>query len=54
VAVSKAEGNVVNLDAVRPSKQAQEIALKVGKEPALVEIILRETKEIAAWDAIAS
>jgi len=47
VAVSKAEGNVVNLDAVRPSKQAQEIALKVGKEPALVEIILRETKEIA-------
>jgi coenzyme F420-0:L-glutamate ligase/coenzyme F420-1:gamma-L-glutamate ligase len=46
VAVSKAEGNVVNLDAVSPSERAKEIALKVGKEPALVEVILRETKEI--------
>jgi coenzyme F420-0:L-glutamate ligase/coenzyme F420-1:gamma-L-glutamate ligase len=46
VAVSKAEGNVVNLDEVVPSEHAKEIALKVGKEPALVEAILRETKEI--------
>jgi coenzyme F420-0:L-glutamate ligase/coenzyme F420-1:gamma-L-glutamate ligase len=46
VAVSKAEGNVVNLDEVGPSERAKEIALKVGKEPALVEAILRETKEI--------
>jgi coenzyme F420-0:L-glutamate ligase/coenzyme F420-1:gamma-L-glutamate ligase len=46
VAVSKAEGNLVNLDDVSPSAQAKEIALKVGKEPALVEVILRETKEI--------
>jgi coenzyme F420-0:L-glutamate ligase/coenzyme F420-1:gamma-L-glutamate ligase len=46
VAVSKAEGNVVNLDEVSPSEQAKEIALKVGKEPALVEVILRETREI--------
>jgi len=46
VAVSKAEGNVVNLDEVSPSERAKEIALKVGKEPALVEVILRETKEI--------
>ena len=46
VAVSKAEGNVVNLDEVSPSEQAKEIALKVEKEPALVEVILRETKEI--------
>jgi coenzyme F420-0:L-glutamate ligase/coenzyme F420-1:gamma-L-glutamate ligase len=46
VAVSKAEGNVVNLDEVSPSERANEIALKVGKEPALVEVILRETKEI--------
>jgi coenzyme F420-0:L-glutamate ligase/coenzyme F420-1:gamma-L-glutamate ligase len=46
VAVSKAEGNVVNLDDVSPSEQAVEIAQKVGKEPAMIEVILRETKEI--------
>ena len=46
VAVSKAEGNVVNLDEVTPSDRAVEIARKVDKEPAMVEVILRETKEI--------
>ncbi len=46
VAVSKAEGNIVNLDDVVPSPRAIEIAKKVGKEPAMVEVILRETKEI--------
>ena len=46
VAVSKAEGNVVNLDEVSPSEQAKEIAQQTGKEPALVEVILGETKEI--------
>ncbi len=45
VAVSKAEGNVVNLDEIVPSEQALEIARKVEKDPALVEVILRETKE---------
>jgi len=45
VAVSKAEGNVVNLDGVSPSERAREMALKVGKAPAMVEVILRETKE---------
>jgi coenzyme F420-0:L-glutamate ligase/coenzyme F420-1:gamma-L-glutamate ligase len=46
VAVSKAEGNIVNLDEVSPSERAKKIAQKTGKEPALVEVILRETKEI--------
>jgi coenzyme F420-0:L-glutamate ligase/coenzyme F420-1:gamma-L-glutamate ligase len=46
VAVSKAEGNVVNLDEVVPSERALEIAAKVFKDPAMVEVILRETKEI--------
>jgi coenzyme F420-0:L-glutamate ligase / coenzyme F420-1:gamma-L-glutamate ligase len=46
VAVSKAEGSIVNLDEVKPSRRAEKIAKKVGKEPALVEVILRETKEI--------
>jgi len=46
VAVSKAEGNVVNLDEVSPSERAKEIAQQTDKEHALVEVILRETKEI--------
>ena len=46
VAVSKAEGNVVNLDKVSPSEQAREVARETDKDPALVEVILRETKEI--------
>ncbi len=46
VAVSKAEGNVVNLDEIVPSEKAIEIARIVDKEPAMVEVILRETKEI--------
>ena len=46
VAVSKAEGNIINLDEIVPSEQAKEIAQKTGKDPALVEVILRETKDI--------
>ena len=46
VAVTKAEGNVVNLDMVVPSKKANEIAKKTGKDPALVEVVLRESKDI--------
>jgi coenzyme F420-0:L-glutamate ligase / coenzyme F420-1:gamma-L-glutamate ligase len=46
VAVSKAEGRVANLDEVTPSARALEIAKKVDKDPAMVEVILRETKEV--------
>lgn len=46
VAVSKAEGNVVNLDEITPSKRAREIAKQTEKDPAIVEVILRESKEI--------
>ena len=46
VVVSKAEGNVFNLDEVVASPKAREIAAKTSKEPALVEVVLRETKEI--------
>ncbi len=46
VVVSKAEGNVVNLDEISPSERAKEIAQQTDKEPELVEVILRETKEI--------
>ena len=44
--ISKAEGNIVNLDEVKPSDQAKEVAVKTGKDPVLVEVVLNETKEI--------
>jgi len=46
VAVSKAEGNIINLDQVTPSERAKEIAQKINKDPAMVEVILQETKDI--------
>jgi len=46
VVVSKSEGNIINLDEVAPSDKAKEIARQTNKDPALVEVILRETKEI--------
>jgi coenzyme F420-0:L-glutamate ligase/coenzyme F420-1:gamma-L-glutamate ligase len=44
--VSKAEGRRVPLDSVQPSARAEELALKVQKDPRLVELVLRESKEI--------
>ena len=46
VVVSKAEGNVIDLDKIKPSEKAKEIAQKTNKDPALVEVILQETKDI--------
>jgi len=46
VVVSKAEGDIVNLDSLIPSEQSKEIAVKTGKDPAMVEVVLRETKDI--------
>jgi coenzyme F420-0:L-glutamate ligase/coenzyme F420-1:gamma-L-glutamate ligase len=46
VVVSKAEGNIINLDCVTPSEKAKGIAAATSKDPALVEIILQEAKEI--------
>ena len=46
VVASKAEGNVYNLDEVVPSEFAKTIAKSLQKDPALVEVILRESKSI--------
>lgn len=46
VAISKAEGNIVNLDKIMPSEKAKKIAAQTEKDPALVEVILQETKDI--------
>lgn len=42
--VSKAEGRVLHLDTVTASKKALELAKATGRNPKLVELILRESK----------
>ncbi len=42
--VSKAEGRIFQLDQIEPSKEAMEIASKTGRNPRLVELIMRESK----------
>jgi coenzyme F420-0:L-glutamate ligase/coenzyme F420-1:gamma-L-glutamate ligase len=44
--VSKAEGRIRRLAEVRPSDKAVELAKKLGKEAALVELILSESREV--------
>ena len=44
--VSKAEGRVICLDDVQPAARAIELASQLDKDPALVEVILRESREI--------
>jgi len=44
--MSKAEGKVVRLKDVRPSRRAEELAKIVQKDPRFVELVLRETKRV--------
>lgn len=44
--VSKAENRIISLDSVQPSLRAIELAEQLDKEPALVEVILRESRAI--------
>ena len=44
--VSKAEGQVRRLSEVQPSKRAHELASKLGKDAALVELVLSESREV--------
>lgn len=46
IIVSRAEGRIVNLNAVKPSKFAENIAKALGKDPRLVEVILQESRSI--------
>jgi len=45
-AISKAEGRTARLSTVEPSTHATNLAAKVGRDPRLVEIILRESRRI--------
>jgi coenzyme F420-0:L-glutamate ligase / coenzyme F420-1:gamma-L-glutamate ligase len=44
--VSKAEGCIRHLSSVLPSGEARRLAAVLGKEPALVELILKESREV--------
>ncbi len=44
--VSKAEGRLVNLAEIQPSPRARELAQRTQKDPRLVEMILRESREV--------
>jgi coenzyme F420-0:L-glutamate ligase/coenzyme F420-1:gamma-L-glutamate ligase len=48
--VSKAEGRVVRLDDVTPGSRAGEWAKAHGKDARLVELVLREAKDIVAME----
>lgn len=50
-AVSKAEGRLVDLGDVEPSPFALELARHGGKDPRLVEVVLRESRGIVRSDA---
>lgn len=44
--VSKAEGRIIALEKISPSERALELAGKLGKDPRVVEVILRESRRI--------
>ena len=44
--VSKAEGAVVSLEKVKPSKQAEALAAELKKDPRAIEVVLRESRRI--------
>lgn len=44
--VSKAEGRMIHLGDVEPSIAAHELAEKTGKDPRMVELILRESRKV--------
>jgi coenzyme F420-0:L-glutamate ligase/coenzyme F420-1:gamma-L-glutamate ligase len=44
--ISKSEGRTVRLDTITPSREATNLAVKTGKDPRLVELILSESTEV--------
>ena len=48
--VSKAEGRTVDLGDVEPSESAQKLAEETGRDPRMVELVLRESRAIVKTD----
>lgn len=46
VVVSRSEGSVVNLDDIKPSVFAKNLGQRLRKDPALIEVVLRESKSV--------
>lgn len=44
--VSKSEGRLVKVDGVRPGKRANALAQELGKDPRVVQVILRESRRV--------
>jgi len=44
--VSKSEGRLVKLDEVKPGKKAAELASELGKDPKVIELVLRESRRV--------
>ncbi len=44
--VSRAEGAIIDLASITPSRRARRLASKLGKRPELVEVILRASKRV--------
>src|SRR5207244_6528828 len=48
--VSKAEGRLLRLDDVTPSAVATAMAAGIGRDPRLVEVVLRESRRVVRMD----
>jgi coenzyme F420-0:L-glutamate ligase/coenzyme F420-1:gamma-L-glutamate ligase len=44
--ISKAEGRIIALGTVIPSERAKKLAVKLGKDPRQIELVLQESREI--------
>lgn len=44
--IAKSEGRIISLESVKPSEEAIRIAAVIDKDPRLVELILRESREV--------
>lgn len=50
-AVSKAEGRIVDLGAIEPGPKALELASELDRDPRLIEVVMRESREVIRTDA---
>ena len=48
--ISKAEGRLLRLDDVTPSPVAESLARGLGRDPRLVEVVLRESRRVVRMD----
>ncbi|MCL0029082.1 coenzyme F420-0:L-glutamate ligase [Dehalococcoidia bacterium] len=50
--VSKAEGRVVPLDGIKPSEFARSFAQETGRDPRLIELVIKESNQILRMDPV--